>query len=249
MNIVTIANYEELLKLITERYYSKPRSRWIFRGHSNASYSLIPKVGRGTHPFNSRDGFEITLFNNFKREAYPYVQRLPSSDWEWLTLAQHHGLPTRLLDWSYNPLVACYFSVASHPNSDGVVYALETPKRIDDEVILNTNPFKYEGIGKFKPNHVTERLIIQEGLFTIQSNVESTIEKLLPKNWKLEKLLISKESKQAIRYLLYRQGIHEACFFPGLDGLAKHLNWKHLVTPKVLNQNNMHWCGDDDIDI
>lgn len=76
-------------------YIGDPRGRWVFRGLSDAAYSLTPSVGRISGEDHAK--YEKSLFAMFRREAREYVDPLPS-DWEWLALAQHHGLPTRLLD-------------------------------------------------------------------------------------------------------------------------------------------------------
>lgn len=101
------------------QFFTEARGRWVFRGHADRDYTLVPSVGRGRHTSKSRAKYESDLFRIFCREAKGYISTLPTNDWEWLSFAQHHGLPTRMLDWTYNPLMALYFAVEALPAIDG----------------------------------------------------------------------------------------------------------------------------------
>lgn len=139
-------------------------SNWIFRGVADAElHALVPKVGRTPSLYYRSD--EIIIFANFRRRARQFVETAGMSDWELLALAQHHGLPTRLLDWSTNPLVAAYFAVTSSPSdSTARVYAARAPSLIDG---TNEEPFTCMEVKAFVPAAVAPRIVAQRGLFTV----------------------------------------------------------------------------------
>jgi hypothetical protein len=93
----------------------EPQELW-FRGQRTGRWTLVPGLYRPDVERLHYD--EISVFERFKIFATPYVRRPPSSDWEWYFLAQHHGLPTRLLDWSEGVLTAAYFALCEliYPN-------------------------------------------------------------------------------------------------------------------------------------
>lgn len=101
---------------------------WLFRGHGDAAFDLIPAIGRQPSAAAYRLADEKTLFEDFVREARRYFDADGFTKLEWLAVAQHHGLPTRLLDWSANPMVAAWLATEDESNStDAEIVALRVP--------------------------------------------------------------------------------------------------------------------------
>ena len=94
----------------------------MFRGVKDAKYQLVPKIGRIPRLFDVDKNLEQNIFTLFKQGAVPYLNPKPVDNWEWLALAQHHGVPTRLLDWTENPLVAAFFAVEGSSSTEGAIY-------------------------------------------------------------------------------------------------------------------------------
>jgi FRG domain len=225
---VVIESLQHLLDLAAAKYFTAARGQWVFRGHSNAEFRLIPSVGRTSHTSICRRKYEESLFNIFRREAQGYLSVLPSTEWEWLSFGQHHGLPTRLLDWTYNPLVALYFVVESNVDVDGELFAL----RARTQASLNVrsgSPFEISKPVKYFPSIVTPRIRAQEGLFVACSELESPLDETLREDWELDRVLVPAQKKEAIRYALFRLGTHASSLFPDVEGLATRLKWQHAA--------------------
>jgi hypothetical protein len=191
----------------------------IYRGVSDINYKLIPRLGR--LKYNYRDAAikeEKKMLRLFKEQSLPFLNFTPSNDWEWLALAQHHGLPTRLLDWTTNPLVAAYFAVEKEHDGDSAVYAYKINHFLN--IINNPDPFKIKKIGKFIPSHVTQRITAQAGLFTIHPTPTEEFD-----DSAVDVLTISNESRRKLKKELFQYGIHRASLFLDLDNLAKHIEW------------------------
>ena len=190
----------------------------IFRGVIDEKYELLPKLGRpemklrGTLP-----KIEKEILRLFKDHASPYLPGPNLSEWELLAIAQHHGLPTRLLDWSRNPLVAAYFAVEHEFDKDSAVYVLKGQKFLNTEKI---NPFKVKRVSKFIPPHITPRITAQSGVFTIHPEPS---EPLISEA--IDKLIIVKSFRRQLKKILYRYGVHRAALFPGMDGIASYIQW------------------------
>lgn len=99
------------------------RSSYVFRGLSRADYDLKTSLMRLGGRF---DFLEKHLIRNFRKYAHnSIVQR--DDDWHWVAVAQHHGLPTRLLDWTFSPYVALHFATSdlSSYDHDGVIWCVD----------------------------------------------------------------------------------------------------------------------------
>lgn len=230
MPIPAISSISDFMTIAAPRFFSESRGRWVFRGHANAEYRLVPSVGRDSHTSKTRKKYESSLFEVFCREARVHMSSTPSDDWEWLSIAQHHGLPTRLLDWTHNPLVALYFSVETHTEKDGTLYALHSVTKAA-ESIRKGSPFSITRPAKLYPNIVTPRIRAQEGLFIVCADLEQSLDAPLREDWAIEPFRIPSSAKQTIRYELYRLGIHAASLFPDIDGLSSRIKWQHTVGP------------------
>jgi hypothetical protein len=224
-----ITSIEDLLARASVKYFAAARGLWVFRGHSDKTYRLLPSVGRANHTSRSRLKYEKSIFNIFQREAEGFLATLPTSEWERLALAQHHGLPTRLLDWTYNPLVALYFAVEANPMTDGEVFALHARTQVSTEE-RKGSPFAISRPVKYFPTIVTPRIRAQEGLFVVCSELEMPLDEVLRNNWEIERLSVPAMYKKRLRYALFRVGVHASSLFPDIDGLAARLRWQHAVT-------------------
>ncbi len=185
----------------------------LFRGVSKSSYELEPSIARvpATNK-TARLEFESEVFNEFKIRAHPYIKREPANDLEWLFLAQHYGIPTRLLDWTSNPLVALYFAIEKYPDEDFAVY-----KTIQSSWLSGAeNPFEVEKEYGFKPKHTDIRYIHQAGVFTIHPGLKVEFDQD-----SVAKYIFKASIKEDIKWQLGKYGIKTSFIYPNLDGITR----------------------------
>jgi hypothetical protein len=192
----------------------------IYRGIKSVKYPLIPKIGRIVPPdsVGSRERNEQEILRLFKERAFQYLDFTPASDWDWLAIGQQYGLPTRLLDWTDNPLVACFFAVDEGSEDDSAIYAYRNESYIS--VDKQPDPIKFKEVGKFIPRHLTQRITTQGGLFTIHPNPYEPFE-----SDDMDKIIIPIGIRSGFKETLNKYGVNRFSLFPSLDGLAAHIEW------------------------
>ncbi len=223
MKETTLKSIDHLHKFL-ERF--RKASLFKFRGQSDQSWELTPKAGR--QEFNKVK--DTIIFEHWKRRAPHYLERENYNEWELLSIAQHTGLPTRLLDWTHNPLVAFFFAASENYEKDGAVYIYKSNHRVLHEKF---GPFEITTpIAFFQPNASSNRIANQFGYFTIHLDPTNALNDDT-KNGHLERLIIPSELKKDITHMLNQYGINYLTLFPDLEGLSKHLSW--------FAENNNFW--------
>lgn len=196
---------------------------YIYRGEDDIQYVLRPKFGRyEVAVIPDSVGYETQLLRQFRRRSAPHIAHPPVNELEWLSLAQHHGLATRLLDWSENPLVAAYFAVREMLKpGDRCLYAL----CIDDldYVDPESSPFEIDQVQLFSPKHISPRISSQLGVFTVHAAPFEPFSHPLLERW-----IVKEKAVIDIAVTLDSIGFNMATMFPGLDGIASHINDWHL---------------------
>jgi hypothetical protein len=113
---IVVTSLGDLIDKVTPGSPDPKTGRWrdtgVYRGAFDTARPLLTSLDRlgGTSPPHTKAGLEEHVLRNFIRYSRPYLPAAAATDWELLVTAQHHGVPTRLLDWTYSPLIAAYFA-------------------------------------------------------------------------------------------------------------------------------------------
>ncbi|AMU09063.1 FRG domain-containing protein [Burkholderia cenocepacia] len=217
----------------------------LFRGQEVESWRLVPSIGRAPYQMRLRPGTEQRMLDEFKQRAVPHVEStVELTNADWLAIAQHHAMPTRLLDWSGSALSALWFAVrkpaVEKPCENrsceseegrgvwpGAIWML--PVTLGD-LISSEESKDPLGLGQtrlFKPRHVSRRIAAQDGWFTVHRGKQSGLDTkyfALDTNPefrdRLRYIRIPGEKFGIIRGQLQRAGINRGMLFPDLDGVA-----------------------------
>ena len=225
------------------------RSGLVFRGVGNAANArLITSLMRlGGDP----RGKEQHLLRNFRK--YAYLEGNPiDSVWYWLALGQHHGLPTRLLDWTYSPLVALHFATADldHMERDGLIWCVDVDETmaflprelaalLDAEgahvftadllehaasTLEELDSLPGEFVVFLEPPSLDARIVNQFALFSLLSSPTACLDDwLLSHAAAYRRIVIPASLKWEVRDKLDQANITERVLLPGLDGLSAWL--------------------------
>jgi hypothetical protein len=235
------------------------RSPFAFRGLGSVEHTLSSSLVRLAGGRADTHKLELALLRNFRKYA---TAEGAESDliWNWLALGQHRGLPTRLLDWTYSPLVALHFATEDPDtfDQDGVVWCVnfvEANKLIPAKLqrILReeaSDTFTVEMLAGFQtlrrfdalardpfvvflePPAVDRRILNQFALFSLMSDPASRFDDWLHDHQSLcRRVVIPAALKWEIRDQLDQANVNERVLFPGLDGLSRWL--ARYYTPRA----------------
>ncbi len=247
---IEIASFDDYYEYVKKIPYIDSA---IFRGESDFNRDLISRIGRRRSTVN-----EISVFERFKWDSIPFLKYQPKNDWEYLAIAQHHGLETRFLDWTQRPLVGLFFAVENlnphHLNNDGVVYVIKHYcVYINDFVkdVFNKSPFSVtkEDLENnvlsrvnnkfktflYKPPNLSQNIMAQSSVFSFEPD---PVKKIDIEERGGDKLKIKGEVKFKLKQYLYNFGIDRKTLFPDLENLCRSLNHQYFDNYDFLKQNN-----------
>jgi len=219
------------IDFVTHIDKSSPKdAQVIFRGQGIRG-NLLPGVARKNCKLNTKPT-EQTVLRQLRLLGASQLMHASPSDLDLLVIAQHYGLLTRLLDWSGNALAALWFACSSRENGDVYVYSLVADSLMDTDV-YEGDPFKRKRTRVIQPRLNNDRIVVQQGWFTLHRYSEKSkrfvpLEKNRDTKAHLTEYCIPSSLRKDILVSLDRHGVSARTVFPHLDGLCQYLNWKHL---------------------
>jgi hypothetical protein len=232
---------------------SRHRSPFVFRGSKDRRSRLLTSLQNA-----GLERHEHHLLRHFRK--YARRSDVPGdSVWNWLAVAKHHGLPTRILDWTYSPYVALHFATAkvSEFDRDGIVWCIDfegahrllpSPIRqhLDEE---EAKIFTAEMLGRiasslkdfeecsqsdfvlfFEPPSLDDRIVNQFALFSISSRASLELDQFFAEHPEiLKRVTFPAKLKWEVRDKLDQANVTERVLFPGLDGVADWLKRYYTV--------------------
>ncbi len=260
MTEICIKNWNELQDILYAEAWrpslQRYRSPFVFRGLSNKDYRLettLIRLGGNIQKI------EAHLLRNFRKYAHRDIVE-GDSIWHWLSVAKHHGLPVRLLDWTYSPFVAMHFATADIDkfDLDGAIWAVNylnahshLPDVLRSGLDVGAHAFDVEMLSNlleslealdttsasdfaifFEPPSIDDRIVNQFSLFSIMSSPTAVLDDWLKEHdFIFKKIIIPAALKWEIRDKLDQANITERVLFPGLDGVSTWL--KRHYSPRT----------------
>jgi hypothetical protein len=235
---------------------ARHRSDFAFRGEASTDGKLTTSLQRLGGDFGAVERYLLRSFRKYaQRSAVP-----EDTVWHWLALAKHHGLATRLLDWTYSPYVALHFATA-HPadfGTDGLIWMvdfvkvnrrlpqslraaleLEGMNAMSADLLFDAarTLAEFDRIGDdfvvfFEPPALDERIVNQYALFSLMPSPRARMDEWLERNPDLtRRIVLPAALKWEVRDKLDQANVTERVLFPGLDGLATWL--KRYFSPRI----------------
>lgn len=246
---ITIESWEQFQEVV-----GKPKFRsWAFRGQSNAAWQLFSSLSRYLKTFKvHKDAWvqqELRILRIFRRKTHLFLDHIPEENdsFQWLALMQHHGAPTRLLDFTWSPYVAAFFAL-ERATQDAAIWALFPPKlsnkktrtirpsqkvevdEIGPWIVGNYEnyflPNKHELVIIGEPQRMNQRVIAQSGTFVMPGILDKPIEEFVPENAIVKFTLVTEKLRKEAMAKLYLMNINNASLFPGLDGSSRSLAYE-----------------------
>lgn len=243
----TASTFEEFLAILRD----VPATTHFYRGEEQSGRPLLPTIGRHVRepegdeagpPETLLECKEARIFDRFKREGRSFTGEA-RNPLELLALAQHHGLPTRLLDWTWNPLGALWFAVTPDRRDDGnagVVYSVSSRAPMQwvkdaDEA----NPFSAKGstppldagtlhwVRAYTPPRFDSRMVAQASALTLHHYPWEALT-----DDRVLEIIIPHEAKPHFRAMLFAFDMTPKTLFPDLDGICDALRISELERHK-----------------
>jgi hypothetical protein len=258
INEVVVHSLGDLIDKVTpaepDPRSGRRRDSGVYRGDSDARRPLLTSLDKlgGARTPHSKADLEEHILRNFIRYSRPHLAQPPVNEWEVLVTAQHHGLPTRLLDWTYSPLVAAHFATLNPEREcDRAVWRLDWQRvhrcfglpelalliqdlegmlggerPLTPWALFSQPPDAKPFACMLEPPSLNPRIVAQSATFTLCSDKRQSFDRFLEQHGlgsALTKFIIPAKETARFRDQLDLVDVDERRLFPDLDGVAAEM--------------------------